>query len=157
MTVTLEYNQLNSTLVPGKKICFGCVRKIKTIEEVDKRHDPDYISPNNSVIQIHTVNPCLIKYSLSPIKRSSSVSMVQINNKIKKKVKLLNESLNASEQGEPQNSTLKSSSLDFIEEHLKQKFHNEINISQKIKLLTLVPVHWTIQETINEFKQLNIW
>ena len=47
---------------------------------------------------------------------------------------------------------MKSSSLDFIEEQLKQKFHNEINISQKIKLLTFVPVHWTIQETINEFK-----
>ena len=65
---------------------------------------------------------------------------------------MLNESLNASEQEEPQNSTLKSSSLDFIEEQLKQKFHNEINISQKIKSITLVPVHWTIQETINEFK-----
>ena len=105
------------------------------------RHDPDYISADNSVIQIDTVNPCLIKYGLSPIKRSSSMSIQQIDNKIKKKVKLLNESLNASEQEEPQNSTLKSSSLDFILEQLKQKFHNEINISQKIKLLTLVPVH----------------
>ena len=79
------------------------------------------------------------------------MSMLQIDNKIKKKVKLLNESLNASEQEEPQNSTLKSSSLDFIVEQLKQKFY-AINISQKIKLLTLVPIHWTIQETINEFK-----
>ena len=78
--------------------------------------------------------------------------MLQKDNKIKKKVKLLNESLNASVQEEPQNSTLKSSSLDFIEEQLKQKFHNEINISQKKKLLTLVSVHWTIQETLNEFK-----
>ena len=147
-TVTLEHNQLNSTLVPGKKICFGCVRKIKIIEEVDKRHDPDYISPDNSVIQIHTVNPCLIKYGLSPIKRSASMSMLQIDNKIKKKVKLLN----ASEQEEPQNSMLKSSSLDFTVEQLKQKFHNKINISQKIKLLSLVPVHWAIQETVNEFK-----
>ena len=60
--------------------------------------------------------------------------------------------MNASEQEEPQNSTLKSSPLDFIVEQLKQKFHNEINISQKIKSLSLVPVHWTIQETINEFK-----
>ena len=105
---------MNSTLVPGKKICIDCVRKIKTVEEVDKRHDPDYISPDNSVIQIDTVNPCLIKYSFFPIKRSSSMSMLQIDNKIKKKVKLLNESLNAPEQEEPQNSTLKSSSLDFI-------------------------------------------
>ena len=80
------------------------------------------------------------------------MSMLQKDNKIKKKVKLLNESLNASVLEEPQNSTLKSSSLDFIEEQLKQKFHNEINISQKIKLLTLVSVHWTIQETLNEFK-----
>ena len=54
-------------------------------------------------------------------------------------------------QDELQISMLKSSSLDFIVEQLKQKFHNEINISQKIKLLTLVPVHWTIQE------QHNIW
>ena len=145
MTVTLEYNQLNSTLVPGKKICFGCVRSIKTVEEVDKRHEPDYTSPDNSVIQTDTVNPCLIKYGLFPTKRSSSMSMLQTDNKIKKKVKLLNESLNAPEQEEQQNSTLKSSSLDFIVEQLKQKFHNEINISQKIKLLTLVPVYWAIQ------------
>ena len=82
----------------GKKIRFGCVRKIKTIEEVDKRHDPDYISPDNSVIQIDTVNSCLIKYGLPPIKRSASMSMLQIDNKMKKKVKLLNESLNASAQ-----------------------------------------------------------
>ena len=47
---------------------------------------------------------------------------------------------------------MKNSSLDFIEEQLKQKFHKEINISQKIKLLTLVPVHWTIQKSVNEFK-----
>ena len=89
---------------------------------------------------------------MSPIKRSSSMSMLQIHSKINKKVKLLNESLNASERDELQISMLKSSSLDFIVEQLKQKFHNEINISQKIKLLTLVPVTWTIQETINEFK-----
>ena len=76
------------------------------------------------------------------------MSMLQIDNKIKKKVKLLN----ASEQEEPQNSMSKSSSLDFTVEQLKQKFHNKINISQKIKLLTLVPVHWAIQETVNEFK-----
>ena len=105
-----------------------------------------------TVIQIDTINPCLIKFGVSPIKRSSSMSMLQIDSKIKKKVKLLNESLNASERDELQISMLKSSSLDFIVEQLKQKFHNEINISQKIKLLTLVPVHWTIQETINEFK-----
>ena len=67
------------------------------------------------------------------MKRSSSMSMLQIDNKIKKKVKLLNESLNAPEQEEPQNSMLKSSSSDFIVEQLKQKFYNEINISQKIK------------------------
>ena len=81
---------------------------------------------------------------MSPIKRSSSMSMLQIDSKIKKKVKLLNELLNASEQDELQISMLKSSSLDFIVKQLKQKFHNEINISQKIKLLNLVPVHWTI-------------
>ena len=78
--------------------------------------------------------------------------MLQIDSKIKKKVKLLNESLNASERDELQISMLKSSSLDFIVEQLKQKFCNEINILQKKKLLTLVPVHWTIQETLNEFK-----
>ena len=65
---------------------------------------------------------------------------------------MLNESLNAPEQEEPQISMFKSSSLDFIVEQHKQKFYNEINISQKTKLLTLVPVYWTIQETINEFK-----
>ena len=75
-TVTLEHNQLNSNTIPGKKICFGCVRKIKSVEEVDKRHDPDYISPDNSVIQIDTINPCLIKFGVSPIKRSSSMSML---------------------------------------------------------------------------------
>ena len=74
------------------------------------------------------------------------MSMLQIDNKIKKKVKLLNESLNGPEQEEPQNSTLKNSSLHFIVEQLKQKFHNEINISQKIKLLTLVPVHWIFRK-----------
>ena len=33
---------MNSNIIPGKKICFRCVRKIKSVEEVDKRHDPDY-------------------------------------------------------------------------------------------------------------------
>ena len=80
------------------------------------------------------------------------MSMLQIDSKIKKKAKLLNESLNASERDELQISLLKSAFLDFIVEQLKQKFYNEINISQKKKLVTLVPVHWTIQETINEFK-----
>jgi hypothetical protein len=35
---------------------------------------------------------------------------------------------------------------------LKEKFDSESNITQKIKLLTLVPVHWTIEETMKEFK-----
>ena len=66
---------------------------------------------------------------------------------------MLNESLNSSfEQEASQITTLKCSSLDYLVDQLKQNFNNENNISQKIKLLTLVPVHWTIQETINEFK-----
>ena len=59
------------------------------------------------------------------------MSMLQIDNKIKKKVKLLNESLNAPEQEEPQNSTLKNSPFDSIVEQLKQKFHNAINFHKK--------------------------
>ena len=108
---------------------FWLCKKNQDCSEVGKRQDPDYILPDNSVIQIDTINLCLIKFGVSPIKRLSS--MLQIDNKIKRKVKLLNESLNAPEQEEPQISTFKSSSLDFIVEQLKQMFHNEINISHK--------------------------
>ena len=66
---------------------------------------------------------------------------------------MLNESLNSFEEEASQIATLKISSLDYLVEQLKQKFHNENSISKKIKLLTLVPVHWTIQETINKFKK----
>ena len=148
--ITLEHHHINQSLIPGRKIYFGCLRKLKS-EKEDVSNDPDYVPPEHTNSKVESLNVSLGHFGISPVKRSSSLSKSQIQNKIQAKVRKLNMSLNEADVCENDNA-IKSDSLHYFVGKLKEKFDNESNISEKIKLLTLVPVHWTIEETIREFE-----
>jgi hypothetical protein len=93
--ITLGHHHIIQSLIPGRKICFECIRKMKSEkEEVKALKDPDYVPPENTSSKLESVNASLHNCGISPVKRSVSMSKSQIEHKIKVKVRKLNSSLN---------------------------------------------------------------
>ena len=86
--VTLEHHHINQLLIPGKKICFGCVRKLKSgkVEEDQELNDPDYIPPEDMNGKLESINANLHNFGMSPVKRSSSMSKSKYKAKSKSKL-----------------------------------------------------------------------
>jgi hypothetical protein len=41
--ITLGHHHIIQSLIPGRKICFECIRKMKSEKEVKALKDPDYV------------------------------------------------------------------------------------------------------------------
>lgn len=155
--ITLDHHYLHKALIPGQKICCSCLRKLKKenteeIAEIELEDDPDYTLEEVIKNKVENLNTSLTSFGLSPIK-SKKRSSDQLNQRVKTKVQKLQETIHPDmSKSELAEISLKAESMDYFVQKLREKFSKEVNVSEKIKLLTLVPVHWTIDQTVQEFK-----
>ena len=153
--ITLVHHSIHNSLIPGQKICCPCLRKLKAKNDaisVEIENDPDYIGDGHIKKNVEDLNIILTSFGHSPIV-SKKRSYEQLHSRVKVKVQRLYESVNSVNiiEASDAETSLKAESLDYFVVKLREKYDKEVNITEKIKLLTLVPIHLTLEFTMQEF------
>ena len=174
-----EFEQLNISVVPGRKICPSCRRDLsKEIEKLknapeDSGSDPDFECDESPVVQKESLNRSFEEIGVSPVKLHSVPShsripygkrkLEQVKDKLsneqakfKKQVadvmNIPEESLKE-ESKEPEDYDQlkrKAADLDDLIEKMKEKIKKS-DRRKIIQILTLIPQSWSIQKAINKF------
>ena len=160
--ITLDHHAHNSQLIPGKKICSKCLKSLfKPQDALEDENSNDYVPDRPD---IEAANISLSYFNESPIK--SKLSTPQVIQKLESKKRKIQEAVTSplqkiSEVGtskqkvpddkEKEEVLKKADSMDKLVTLLKEKFHSILSYEEKVKLLTLVPHHWTIEKTVKEF------
>lgn len=147
-------------LTPGKSLCSACYMKIQSLnnelfacENLDNDEDPEYepsssaMSDLNKVCEVIGVSPLKIQ-KLKKRTGAAKKKLLKIQHNVKRK-------LETSFDINPINSDTGSNNeenvhFDLMEE-LKEKIQKVTCVSEKVKILSLVPTAWSVERTSGEF------
>lgn len=154
---------INITLVPGDKVCFNCLKFMKAkVDAIPSTSDiegnTDALDDTHNLIMEHDVNQMnelLTSVGTSPI-TYGKLSQSQLKHKIQKKSKNIprkflkfcspvDAETDLVDIDLAKENNLNSKSLNKFVELLKTKMLLAESTEEKIKLMTLVPDHWTKQ------------
>jgi hypothetical protein len=160
VTITLQQHASNSKLLPGDTICYHCLTEVKK----EPAHSLTDTSSNDEFVPdrpyIDQLNESLQAFKVSPIKKRLSTS--QIQRKISVKKQKLDDKLTQIVSGSTSYHKLPViADMDEIEKNdnsmlaltqlLKDKYVETTSFDERLQLLTLVPQHWSIERTADEF------
>lgn len=160
LTISMEDHRKFPQLIPGKKICYNCMKQLNTTSSesssennADRSFQPNLVAESD----ISNINEILVSSGISPI-RSRRLSGTQVKRKISSKSEDVRHKIrnlaNLSHQSSSSDAT-ETKEEKFIEKlitAIQLKVSETDSIQEKIKILTVTPDYFTVQEIIDTFE-----
>lgn len=155
-TITMRHHEQFPQLIPGKKICYNCLKALKGDSESSNNgsegNDEPFTSKNVVDEDLGKINQLLVSCDVSPV-RKRRLSGDQLKLKIAKKAGEVKDKILEFAYPDQSSSDLKKEE-EYIENlinSLQLKINSTDSTQKKIQLLTLVPHYYTLEDIINIF------